>query len=82
MEVVRTLRQQGRAVLFISNKPLEPPGAYAAKLTRLGIPTEPEDVLTSAVVLARYLQQNTPGARLFVIGEPPCWRRCRQPAST
>lgn len=71
VEVVRTLRQKGRAVLFISNKPLEPPAAYAAKLTRLGIPTEPVDILTSAGVLARYLQQEMPGARLFVIGEPP-----------
>ncbi|MFQ5859862.1 MAG: HAD-IIA family hydrolase, partial [Anaerolineae bacterium] len=71
VEVVRMLRGRGRPVVFMSNKPLEPRAAYAAKLTRLGMPTEPSDVLTSAVVLAHHLRQETPEARLFVIGEPP-----------
>lgn len=78
VDVVRTLRARGRQVLFISNKPLEPRTAYAAKLTRLGIPTEPDDVLTSAVVLARYLQREMPNARLFVIGEPPLLKEMQE----
>jgi len=42
-------------VTFVSNKPLEPRERYAEKLTRLGIPTEPADVLTSGHVLGRWL---------------------------
>lgn len=71
VEAVSALRAEGRSVVFMSNKPLEPRTAYAAKLTRLGIPTEPADVLTSPVVLAQYLQRELPAARLFVIGEAP-----------
>ena len=70
-ETVRKLREAGSRVAFISNKPLEPRERYANKLTRLGIPADPADVLTSAHVLGRWLAAEAPGARIFVIGEPP-----------
>ena len=70
-EVVRRLRAMGRGIVFLSNKPLERRAAYAAKLTRLGIPTEPDDVINSSLVMAKYLRDHWPDARLFVIGEPP-----------
>jgi NagD protein len=56
-------------VLFVSNKPLEPRKAYAVKLTRLGIPADEEDVLTSGYVLGRHLARAAPDLRLYVIGE-------------
>lgn len=68
-EKVAWLRGHGRRVVFLSNKPLEPRAAYAAKLTRLGIPTPPEDVINSTQAMMRYLRTHHPGARLFVIGE-------------
>jgi arabinose operon protein AraL len=70
-EVVRALRAEGRPVRFLSNKPLETRAAYATKLTRLGVPAGPDDVITSSLVLARYLRALDPGAPVFVIGEPP-----------
>ena len=52
--------------------PLPDRADYAAKLTRLGIPTDVEEVINSSYVLARWLDRETPGARCFVIGaEPP-----------
>lgn len=69
VQLITKLRQRGKKALFVSNKPLEPRRAYADKLTRLGIPTPPEDVLTSAYILGRYLSQNLPGLNLYVIGE-------------
>jgi HAD superfamily hydrolase (TIGR01457 family) len=68
-EVVAWLRSYGRCLVFLSNKPLEPRENYAAKLTRLGIPTPAEDVITSTQALMHYLRQHDPTARLFVIGE-------------
>jgi NagD protein len=65
------LRAAGRRVCFLSNKPLESRAAYAAKLTRLGVPTPADEVINSSYVLARYLAREAPGARCFVIGEPP-----------
>ncbi len=71
VETMAAIRARGAKTLFISNKPLEPASAYAQKLTRLGIPTLPAEVMTSVTVLIHYFQQHAPRARVFVIGEPP-----------
>ncbi len=63
------LRRRGKRILFVSNKPLEPREAYAAKLTRLGIPANPSEIITSAFVLGYHLVQTSPALRLYVIGE-------------
>jgi arabinose operon protein AraL len=69
--VIRLIRKTGSRVVFVSNKPLQTREDYAVKLTRLGIPTPPKDVVNSTFVLIRYLRNVAPDARVFVIGEPP-----------
>lgn len=69
VEGIAGLRAAGVRTMFVSNKPLEPREAYAAKLTRLGIPTPGEDVITSAFVLAHYLAAHEPDLCYYVIGE-------------
>jgi HAD superfamily hydrolase (TIGR01450 family) len=59
------------SVVYLTNKPLEMPADYAAKLTRLGVETSAEDVISSTDALLRYLEHHAPGARLFVVGERP-----------
>ena len=61
-------------VVYLTNKPLEMPEDYAAKLTRLGVETSPEEVVSSTDSLLLYLGRQAPGARLFVVGEPPLKR--------
>lgn len=68
-ETVARIREAGRRVVFLSNKPLEPGSSYAAKLTRLGIPTPAEGVINSTQALMHYLREHHSGERLFVIGE-------------
>jgi phosphoglycolate/pyridoxal phosphate phosphatase family enzyme len=68
---IAALRAAGRRVVFLSNKPLETRADYARKLTKLGIPTDDDDVVNSSLVLARHLATLDPGAPVFVIGEPP-----------
>ena len=75
--VIAALRTAGRRVAFLSNKPLQTRAEYAAKLTRLGVPTEPDEVINSSLVLARYLRDRDPGAPVFVIGEPPMLEEMR-----
>ena len=70
-ETLAAIRADGRRVAFLSNKPLETRADYAAKLTRLGVPAETDDVVNSSLVLARHLAELDPGAPVFVIGEPP-----------
>jgi arabinose operon protein AraL len=69
--VIAALREAGRRVCFLSNKPIASRADYAAKLTRLGIPAGVDEVINSSLVLARHLAREAPGARCFVIGEPP-----------
>ena len=70
-ETLTTLRKRGSRTIFISNNPTHKPSDYADKLTRLGVPTPVEDILTSIGVMVNFLKQRMPGARLFVIGEEP-----------
>src|SRR6266850_4157871 len=70
-ECLAALRAAGRHIAFLTNKPLQTRTEYAAKLTRLGVPAAPDDVINSSLVLARYLRDRDPGAPVFVIGEPP-----------
>jgi len=76
--VVQLIRERGRRVVFISNKPLQTREDYAAKLTRLGIPTKTDEVINSTLVMTKYLKKNDPGAKLFVIGEVPFLEELRR----
>ena len=69
--VIRLLREKGKKVVFLSNKPIQTREDYASKLTRLGIPTKPDEVINSTFVMTHYLKKNAPHARLFVVGEAP-----------
>lgn len=69
IELIDKLREQNKKVIFVTNKPLKPRQEYAAKLSRLGIPTPPEDVVTSAYVLGYHLSKTQPDLSLYVIGE-------------
>jgi HAD superfamily hydrolase (TIGR01450 family) len=64
------LRRRAR-VVFLTNKPLQPPAHYAQELTAMGVLTRPDEVMSSTDALVLYLERHAPGARLFVIGEPP-----------
>ncbi len=75
---IEALRVLGSRVVFLSNKPLETRADYAAKLTRLGIPTSPDEVINSSWVMARWLGREAPGAALFVIGERPLLDELRE----
>src|SRR4030043_358161 len=69
--VIRLIREKGRKVAFLSNKPIQTREDYASQLTRLGIPTQPDEVINSTFVMTNYLEKNAPCARLFVVGEAP-----------
>jgi NagD protein len=69
--VIHLLREKGKKVVFLSNKPLQTREDYASKLTRLGIPTQPDEVINSTFVMTNYLKKIAPEARFFVVGETP-----------
>jgi NagD protein len=67
-ETVSHLRQLGKRTLFLSNNPTNTRAAYAAKLTRLGLPTPVDDVLNSSYVMVDFLRQ-TPFCRGRILAE-------------
>ena len=68
-ETITRLREMGKRTVFLSNNPTRTREEYAAKLTRLGLPTPNEDVINSSYVMADFLKRHMPGAKLFVVGE-------------
>src|SRR4030043_739300 len=70
-KVICLLREKGKKVVFLSNKPIQTKDDYASKLTRLGIPTQPDEVINSTFVMINYLKKIAYQSRLFVVGEAP-----------
>jgi NagD protein len=69
-ETIEDIRRHGGRVVFVTNKPLESAADYAAKLTRLGVPARPEDIVTALDSLLRYLGEHHPRVRLLAVAEP------------
>jgi NagD protein len=74
---VRSLRDAGARVVFATNRPLDTAAYYAAKLTRLGIPTEEGDVVTAVDALVRYLGAHHAERPLLLISEDVVAARLR-----
>ncbi len=70
-ETIEKLKSLSKKIVYLSNKPLQTRDDYAAKLTRLGIPTDPVEVINSSLVMARWLSRQAPGATIYAIGESP-----------
>jgi len=68
---IRTLKQRGKVVRFLSNNPTKSPEQYAQKLMRMGIPASVEEITTSLVTTRWWLRTYHPGAVVFPIGEEP-----------
>jgi NagD protein len=74
---ITTIRAQGKRTVFLSNNPTHTRQEYAAKLTKLGLPTAVNDILNSSMVMVDFLKRHLPTARLFVIGEQPLYNDLR-----
>ena len=69
--VITTIRNAGKRTVFLSNNPTHTRLECSRKLTRLGLPTPPEHIINSSVVMVSFLQHTLPMAKLFVCGEQP-----------
>ena len=69
--VITTIRTAGRRTVFLSNNPTRTRDECSRKLTRLGLPTSPDDIITSSIVMIDFLKRILPNGKLFVVGEQP-----------
>ena len=81
-ELITGLRERGARTVFLSNNPTRDPAMYADKLSGLGLPTPQSDIVNTVITMADWLVQNSPDARVFVIGEEPLERAIRDAGIT
>lgn len=70
-EAITQLRAAGRRVVFLSNNPTSTREQYAARLSAMGLPTDPSEIVNSSQVMVQWLLREAPGCRIFVVGEQP-----------
>lgn len=70
-ETLLQLRALGKRTVFLSNNPTHTRHEYAEILTALGVPTPPDDIVNSSLVMVDFLKARIPGGALFVVGEQP-----------
>ena len=68
IELLDTIKKTGGTYLFMTNNSSKSVKAYIEKLQKLGITATEEEFITSSQATAYYLQNNHPGATLYVCG--------------
>jgi 4-nitrophenyl phosphatase len=69
-DAVATLRRRGATVFYLTNNSTRTRESYSRKLTEMGIPTHPNEIMTSAYATALYfLENHLDGTTAYVIGE-------------
>lgn len=62
-------REAGMGIVYVTNNASREPETVAEHLTELGMPTEPEEVMTAAqAVAALMLESLAPGSTVYVVG--------------
>src|SRR5690606_37936762 len=69
--VINSLLNEGKKVLFLTNKTIESRQRYVEKLRGFKINASLENILNPTLTLIDYLREHHPDAALYVIGEQP-----------
>lgn len=70
-DFLSAVKESGRDLCFFTNNSSKDREAYLAKLHRMGIDVPPEKMLISNHVILRWLRENRPGKRAYVVGTEP-----------
>lgn len=71
-QAIKTLKDRGDKVVFLTNKSIASRKDYVVKLNALGIEVELDEVINSNYITAHYLKSvMQPGDNVYVIGEEP-----------
>lgn len=68
-DVINRVRDAGKRIVYLTNKPLDPSSHYAEKLTGLGLHTEAGEVVSSLDSLVTYMKARHPDARVLFVSE-------------
>lgn len=67
--LIKRLRALQTPYLFVTNNSSRTPEQVAAHLMEMGIPASPEEVCTSSLAAAKYIAEESPGAKVAMLGE-------------
>jgi NagD protein len=70
-ETVAALRARQRRVIFLTNNSDGTRLMFADRLSELGVPAQAEEIVSTSYVMARYLSEQSPGCRCYVMGADP-----------
>lgn len=68
-KTINTLQDEGRRVVFISNKTTGTVNDYFALLRNFGLKIDEKQIINSTVVVKKYLSENFSNQKFFAIGE-------------
>jgi HAD superfamily hydrolase (TIGR01450 family) len=70
VDFINTVRKSGREYIYLTNNSSRAGVDYIARLRKLGFPCEKENVFTSGMATAMYLNSRHPGALVYPVGTP------------
>ena len=68
-EAIKSLQEQGKKVVFLSNRGNISRKTCLEKMRRLGIEVDKEDILLSSYVASTFLKAHFPHAKIWVLGD-------------
>ncbi len=68
-DFIEELRDHEIPVRYLTNNPTKNPSLYAEKLTRLGLPTTPNEIATTVAAVTTWLTSTHPGKVVYPIAE-------------
>jgi NagD protein len=68
-EFVARLRARGKPFLILTNSSVYTPRDLQARLAHMGLDVAPEELFTSALATAQFLELQCPGGSAYVVGE-------------
>ena len=77
IELMEDLPRLGKRYIYLTNNSSRAGTDYITRLRRLGFPCEAENVFTSGMATGQYLNQNYPGARVYLAGTRAFYRELK-----
>lgn len=68
VDFIHTLSETGRKYIYLTNNSSRAGTDYIVRLRKLGFPCLPENVFTSGMATALYLNSNFPGEKVWLVG--------------
>lgn len=68
IELMEALPSLGKKYIYLTNNSSRAGADYITRLRKLGFPCQEENVFTSGMATGMYLNQNHPGARVYLVG--------------